>query len=451
MRTSFFVLLLIVHAACADMFVFPATSKIIGHTVGQYPTEVLEREPALFAADMNFALEHGGPITRAVLQEILKIPYVQAIYTNHIQGYHIIIDSRVHKLEQGEYPAIPGWHTDFVERSSRTNMQPDYTKITSGVKTYVVNISDQLGGVSNTEYLTETVELEVPKDQVYLSIDKQLQAKKKLALAKLVDGEIIEMDQLSLHRGIAAHRKGMRYFLRLAVLHDLTTTILQTAPQNEIRDHLQSYFDMNMALKDKGVATARDLSHNSSELSFLASTSELQQDFSVKQLKSEPMIVNGSFSFARKNGGQITQHFLDIIQTDPIVHELIAQGMLEKIRINTRVHMLMRGQYPDLNIWRNTAPFAEDIYSNDPSTHFLVTLSSKPHGVSAIEFSDPQIGKLQDKKLIRFSNGAVNRSCSAHDFGWRLLILASIDDNIAIENKIIKQVSIYLDDVSLGW
>ena len=83
----------------------------------------------------------------------------------------------------------------------------------------------------------------IPKEKVYQSLDDQIK-KLKTKKIKVCDGEIIAMDQLSLHRATKTHQPGVRFFLRLAILHNLSTTILQTTPQNEVRHHLHIYKEM---------------------------------------------------------------------------------------------------------------------------------------------------------------------------------------------------------------
>src|SRR5581483_11567200 len=133
----------------AQSLLFPATAQRVATMQGTYSSEMLQSEPALFSADMDCALSFGGPITRAVLRELLKDPYVKAVYEGKVPGHQIIIDSRVHTLKKGEIPAIPGWHTDVAERTAANNMQPSYSVITPSVRIYIINLSDQPEGVSN--------------------------------------------------------------------------------------------------------------------------------------------------------------------------------------------------------------------------------------------------------------------------------------------------------------
>lgn len=464
-----------------DRFVFPPTAKKVTALRGLYSTAELLKEPDLFAADLDYSLSHCGPIMHSILLELCKVRYVNKILRGEVPGHHIIIDTRVHRIKKGEYLAIPGWHTDFAERSPASGMQPDYSKITPTTTTYVINLSDHPEGVSNTEYLSEAVVLDVPTKQTYLSLDKQINALSP-SIVKMRDGDVVEMDQLSLHRGTAAHNDGTRGFLRLAILHDLNTTILQAKPKNEIRKHLQTYLHVSSVALEKerqekslcnrkngfdskifSVTGLHDLEASKSSLR------EIQQVFSVDEIKNEAMIINGSLDYALLHGGPITQKFINYIISHPLLRDC-----LDKIKFNTRVHMMMKGQYSDIPLWRSGGLFNQNIHSANQGEHLLLLLSSKPEGVSQVEFCTQKISYkeiansslsnvekainatkketmvLQDKHVIHYGNGTLHRVLTAHDSGWRLALMATIDD-IPAENKTSKQVQVYLEPVSLGW
>ena len=207
---------------------FPATARKIANIHALFPPQLIRQEPSLFGASLLFAARYGGPITQKILHDLL--PLIPS------QGNHrIVIDTRTHDLRVGEIPAIPGWHTDFVERTPASGMEPDYCKITPSVNIYIINASSCHDGVSSTEYLTQSISLDIPSSQVNTRLDEQLSSMTTLQTEKAVDGDILRMDQLSLHRATPAHTAGMHYLLRVAVLHNLATTILASSYQNEVR------------------------------------------------------------------------------------------------------------------------------------------------------------------------------------------------------------------------
>ncbi len=430
-------------------YTFPASAKKVGSVRETFTAEQIRSEPPLFSADLPFALSAGGPITIRVLKEMQKIPHVLKALTAGLPGHQLIIDSRIHNLHPGDFPAIPGWHTDFVERTPETGMQPDYRRITPSVKTYVINLSSRTGGVSNTEFVRESVQLNIPTENVYQSLDEQITDLKPKVI-KASDGEIFEMDQLSLHRATATHAPGMRYFLRLGVLHNLSTTILQTAPQNEIRNHMQLYREMNRDLGNK------EKSETLFSGSYFKNSFGLKSEYSIKAIKEEPMLINASLAFAALNAGLITKEFLTHIRAHPLIQDVMQKGNSGSIVINTRVHMLMKGQYPDLSAWRTGAPFESILHPQHNNKlkahHFLAFVSNKPEGVCRIEIrTGPHTTSvIQDGQIIHFSDGVGNRSLSAHDSGWRIAMLVSVYGERP-QNKIERQVPVYLDNINLGW
>ncbi len=458
-----------------NQLAFPPTAKVISKNQGCFQKEIIEDETALLSADINYALENGGPITRYFLTKFLEDPYLRDVYSGVIPGLHIIVDSRIHALKQGEYPGLPGWHTDFIERVSPTNMELDYSKFNPAVKIYIVNFSDHPKGVSNTEYLTDGVSLTLPEKHVYKSLNTQISSMPRINSRQVADGEILSMDQYSLHRISPAHQDGLRGFIRLAVFHDLTTTIFQDRAQNCTRNYVQTFLTMpgaislknssqNQTLKKAYYFVPKIKSVDSDELT------EIQRVLTVSEINKEPMLVNCDLDYALQVGGPITRKFIKAIQ------QQIEEKDLGKVKVNTRIHMLMKDQYSDIplytdvSLWRSGAPFAEIIHPGEKGVHFLLLLSSNENGVSEIEFCkedhdltmelSPSLDsmenlingaakateRLKDNKVVCFENGTLHRALPAHASGWRLSLLVSVDSSPA-ENKIVRQIYTYADGV----
>ncbi len=424
-------------------YLFPATAKKEIKIWDNFTTEQILAEPSLFSADLPYAYYKGGPVTSRVLQEMRKIPDVWAVFTGKVTNHHIIIDSRVHNLKKGDYPAIPGWHTDFAERTLSSSMQPDYFKITPTVKVYIVNLSNQEKGVSNTEIIAEPVKLNIPEVNVYQSLDDQIK-KLKPKKIKVCDGEIIGMDQLSLHRATKTHQSGVRFFLRLAILHNLSTTILQATPQNEVRNQLHIFREMPKQSAQSGSLPTL--------VTFPSILYYITHRQSIKNIKEEPILINANFNFAYSKSGSITIDFLNRIKDHPMIGE-----NLNSVIINTRVHMLMKGQYPDLSGWQTSAPFEENSVANKnhKTHHFIAFVSNKPNGVCFSEIQDEKGSIiLKDGQLIQFPNGTPHRCLEAHHYGWRIAMVATVyKERVCnhVQNKIGHQLPIYLDTINLGW
>lgn len=81
-----------------------------------FTLEQIKNEPMLFSCDCIHARRLGGPITHA---------FLDSLPTDWLLADDFVVDSRVHMLMPGWFPAIPGYHHDDVPRS-REDGQPDY-------------------------------------------------------------------------------------------------------------------------------------------------------------------------------------------------------------------------------------------------------------------------------------------------------------------------------------
>jgi len=443
--------------------IFPPTSQKMASVPGVFPTEKLQEEQGLFGCDMDYALMHGGEITRTLLQEFLKIPYVMKVYKGEVPGYQIIIDVKMHQLQKGEIPSTPGWHTDFAENG--LDGEPDYNKIIPEVTTYIVNFSDHSHGVSNTEYALTAVSLNLPERNIYASIDKQMREKTDLKTGHLRDGEIFNMDQRALHRGVPAHNAGLRGFIRVSILHDFPFLLnikastsqphKPNAPHNRIREKTQSYvkFHPNFSYDGRMHLWGNDaqLLNSSSEVKFCHSFNDegLQCVFTESEIRQEPIIINGSWAYAEENGGEITQKFLKTMKHHPLIDSLLKSQFVDRIKVSVRIHMLMKGQYPDIPEWRSGIPFEKTIHPNTQGDYFLLLLGNKKDCISEIELDDKGTPiRTQNGKIIHTSEGIRHRVLPAHESGWRVMLMLNINDRPA-ENKTTKQSRVYLDDQSI--
>lgn len=199
------------------------------------PIDLLAEETMLFSCDWNFAQTNGGPITQAVLQTFEDhIPFMRK-YKTPVKSYgevlQCVIDTRVHMLMKGMYPAIPGWHCDGVPRSAKY-AQPDLTKTNYEVVFWSCTLSSNPEGCSNTEFVSDDLVINVDPDRVWGSVDSEVK-KKNPEIWAAPDGEIIDFSQQQLHRAGPCHTPGWRFFFRLG--------IVPTPPKNKIRKQVQVY------------------------------------------------------------------------------------------------------------------------------------------------------------------------------------------------------------------
>jgi hypothetical protein len=204
--------------------------ELVALLQGRVETVTIAEEPMLFSASPAFAESYGGPLTRAVLRSLEKERHRWTEYIASHPGTHAVIDTRSHMLMPGQYPAIPGWHCDAYPRGKGGSGQPDLEAGDPECFHYVVTVSDQQRGVSNTAFLEGTVTVEVDPEQVWGSVHDEI---RELAGVKIPDGNLIRFKQESLHRASATHAKGWRWFFRLSMYH--------SAPMNQIRRQVQVY------------------------------------------------------------------------------------------------------------------------------------------------------------------------------------------------------------------
>lgn len=202
----------------------------------EYKEGRIKNEPMLFNADHTFAENNGGPITYDFLRKLKE-----SIGDREYE--HIIVDSRVHMLMKGWYPAIPGWHHDDVART-RQDGQPDYLNKSLGIVRHATALFEEgfKGPDCRTCFLTGEVELELPGPGKIIykewnnELNKRLLKKNHIGLniSHLSHNQIYYFDSNTFHKATAARSNGWRFFIRAS----WNTT---RKPSNEIRHQSNVY------------------------------------------------------------------------------------------------------------------------------------------------------------------------------------------------------------------
>lgn len=202
-------------------------------------------------------------------------------------------------------------------------------------------------------------------------------------------------------------------------------------------------------------------------------------------VKNEPMLFNNDLRGAEKNGGVITQLFIEALPEDwknvPLV-------------IDSRVHMLMPDWYPCIPGWHHddvprVRSDGQPEYEapTDRSEHILMLvnahLAPTEFAIGKTQFDVPALGEtiyekwhcaveeyiaarlletvsVPDKTLMKFNDRSWHRGVAATGNGWRFFIRASrywdAEGNIIARrnertNEIRKQVQIYMSAENAGW
>lgn len=201
----------------------------VNETIGLFDDEVIKSQPMLHRATREFALEHGGWIADRFLETLPR------------SWSNILIDSRVHMLMPGMYPCIPGWHHDDVPRE-REDGQPEYSDPSYRAQHCLAVFGD----CSLTEFALGEHEIEIPPvgTKIYKELSPLVEqhcAEGKLTRWTVPEGKLVYFDWLSWHRGVEAHKRGFRYFIR-------ATRYSKLEPRNEIRVNANVY----MPVLDEG-------------------------------------------------------------------------------------------------------------------------------------------------------------------------------------------------------
>lgn len=130
------------------------------------------------------------------------------------------IDVRVHRLYPGDFPAVPGWHTDGEFRRDY-HSQPDLNKFTE--HSHIIgSISTDDDGVSLTDVVNEEFEAEIenPNEDhtLWQQVHDQIEAHEPSTLY-IPDGQLTKIGAMTLHRASPARTRGWRLFLRLSMWH----------------------------------------------------------------------------------------------------------------------------------------------------------------------------------------------------------------------------------------
>lgn len=198
-----------------------------------FDQDEVKNEPMFFNCDIDFAHQHGGPITREFIEN-LPMDWLND---------NPVLDSRVHMLMPNWYPCIPGWHHDDVPRSTPTGqpnyINPEYDSL------HIMGMVN--GEICPTTFIVGDVEVSEPNINVrqYNIWNNEIENdwnEKGYQAVEAQSGRYIQFDRNAFHTGIKAKRGGWRWFIRLSRNTDRMNHIT-----NEIRRQVQVYLEEPMA------------------------------------------------------------------------------------------------------------------------------------------------------------------------------------------------------------
>ncbi|TXH16231.1 MAG: hypothetical protein E6R03_05805 [Hyphomicrobiaceae bacterium] len=187
--------------------IFHSAVKFLGCSMPPYSDEDITVEPMLFNCDYSAARRKGGPITNKFL-DLLPDSWKET---------PLVVDTRVHMLMPGWYPAIPGWHLDDVPRT-RGDHQPNFDDpLRSEHCVALVN-----GWLAPTEFACGNLDFSIPEKgshiKVYESVNEQLNKldKTKYNLVSARNDKLVIFNDRCWHRAVPATGRGWRWFGRVS-------------------------------------------------------------------------------------------------------------------------------------------------------------------------------------------------------------------------------------------
>jgi hypothetical protein len=197
-----------------------------------FTKEQLSNEPMFYRASREFALAHGGPITKQFLENMPQ----------DWKDTPVTIDSRVHMLMPGWFPCIPGMHHDDIPRT-REDKQPNYETLDYNAD-HIMGLVN--GDVAPTEFAVGEIDLSIPPigSLVYRDWHPKVMKAIEDGVLKSVKADsyrYIQFDNFSFHQGTKAVASGWRWFIRIS-----RNTERANDCKNEIRKQVQVYMENPM-------------------------------------------------------------------------------------------------------------------------------------------------------------------------------------------------------------
>lgn len=199
------------------MVIFVPEVEQIAAVPGTCSIADLSRETSVYAASPDFVRRHCGPIARSLLDAVPED------YYERCEGLGMLpnVDVRVHRLNVGEYPAVPGWHCDGALRETYF-AAPDVEAV-SIRDTVLATVSTDPGGVSNFEVLTEPLMLDVDDERADYGVWRTVhRAVERISAPRRStrDGALYRIGIRTVHRAMPARVRGWRLFFRMSMWHN---------------------------------------------------------------------------------------------------------------------------------------------------------------------------------------------------------------------------------------
>lgn len=191
--------------------------------------EDIKSENMFFNSSLDYAYYNGGKTTKNFIDALPQ----------DWQNESTVLDSRLHMLMPGWYPAIPGWHHDDVPRNTESG-QPDYINTKYHAEHILGMVNSE---ICPTEFLIGSISLKLPNigETIYRKWHEEIELIKDNGDYKVLscpESQLVYFDSSCFHRAVKANQSGWRWFCRVSKNTDRTKSIT-----NEIRKQVQVYLE----------------------------------------------------------------------------------------------------------------------------------------------------------------------------------------------------------------
>ena len=193
---------------------FKPDFKTISKVNGIRNISDLSNEISVYAASPDFVRNNCGSIAIELLNKVPEWYFEKCRNLKMLPN----IDIRVHRLNKGEYPAVPGWHCDGSLRETYFS-QPEQGRVK--IRDTIIGFVSSVENLSSTEVFNEPLSLDIKKDGDEFSFWKKVHDKvPKGETVNLKDGDITLMSCETLHKCTPAQKRGWRLFFRMSMWHN---------------------------------------------------------------------------------------------------------------------------------------------------------------------------------------------------------------------------------------
>ena len=183
---------------------------------------VLRKERQFYQSSMEFVWDNGGPIAKEFID---KLPF--------LAHDNVLVDVRVHSLQAGYYPAIPGYHLDWLPRTNKgadpiVSTIPDYEHV-------VLIVAES----SLTEFVADATMIALPDTKAFEHANRQIK-ESKVKTEHVTSGDMVLFTSRDWHRPSPALGNEWRLLIR-------ASRIDHKKPVNRIVEQSQVYIPIEEA------------------------------------------------------------------------------------------------------------------------------------------------------------------------------------------------------------